>query len=501
MQILGPNGQPVSSGVPYNSHFAKAADLYSGERPWEPTYLGDIDALIPSHDRQTLVAVSRKMMQNWGPMIAIGRQIPSYSIGNRFKPSNHSADKSWQVEAESVIRDQFWPVAFMGGGSGDATEGIRNLVHLYLRDGEYFVLLTKRRSGFPAAQIIPSHQIGQRKGDNTIIDSGRYKGLRMTDGIVKNKSGETVAYHWLGATPDEDKFVSARSIIHRMATDYPEARRGYPVLSHGLNDARDSLQSHEWERFNMLFRSSRTIIEHNETGAPEDDSPGSHFTSGDQSQSDCPNSQVNILHGGTTQHFRAGSNSKLEVLEHKTPGEIYESYGDRMIRNICTGTPWPFSFIWEGRTRGGGTAERRDIEQARRTIEDVQSFVSMDIRRMTGYATKVLINLGALDDNVDWWRWSFSRPPKLSIDDGRVIKGLLDLHSRGLVSDNRILEDLGEDPDEYWAKKYEAAAQKEHQFNETQERMNVELDPRIKGIYSTNEQLPVPVGEVEADGE
>lgn len=468
--------------------YSKASDVWSKSRPWIPTRLGDITDLITASDRQTLVYVSRLMAENWGPVTAITRQIPQYAVGTAWKPSSQSLDEDYQTTVETFVREQFWPIAVMNGVGSEMTPNIRRLALLLIRDGEYFILLTKRRTGFPAIQIIPSHRVGTREQENGLVPRGLYRGLPILDGVVRNRQGVPVAYHILGQTPDKDRYVSARSMIHRMVSDYPEAVRGYPMIAHGLNDARDSLQSHEWERFNMLWRSSRTVIEHNETGAKEEH-PGDHF---DDSTTSCEErkTQVAEIHGGTTQYFRAGTNSKLELLKHENPGQVYESYGNRMIRSICTGVPWPFSFVWEGHTRGGGTSERRDIEQARRTIESVQALITPDIRRVCGYAVSVAANLDLVPSNEDWFKWSFSKPPKLSIDDGRNINALLELHARGLVSDGDVLADLGKDEEDYWKRKFLKGAEKEQEFINAQERANIELDPRIKGVISVNEQLP-----------
>lgn len=492
MQIVDQYGNPTTSGLQSPATYSHGADQWSRARPWQPTRLGDIDMLIPPTDRRTLVSVSRSMVENWGPVRAIARQIPLFAVGNAWKPSNKSTDASYRETTETLIRDLFWPVAAINTPSPDMGSVIKHLIHMLVRDGEYFVLLTKRKSGFPAIQVVPTHRVGQRSGQGATVESGRYKGLPIEDGVICNWSGQIVAYRILGRVPKDDRDVSARSVIHRVFSDYVEGKRGFPAISHGLNDARDSLQSHEWERFNLLFRSSRTIIEHNESGTNEH--PSNYFGEAENGSTGVPGGpKVQTLQGGTTQFFKAGTGGKLEVLEHKNPGDIYESYGNRMIRSICAGTPWPFSFVWEGHTRGGGTSERRDIEQARWMIEGVQSVVDRDVARIYGYAVSVFAQLDEAPAGEDWWRWTSTKPKKLSIDEGRTVKSLLDLHARGLMSDDRMLEELGEgDPDDYWTRKFDSAARKEKAFVEAQERHDVLLDPRIKGVISVNEQNPEP---------
>lgn len=489
-------GNPI---VSTNDRFQRSADTRTKDRPWLPTRLDDITKLIRPVERQTLVAVSRLLVENWGPVRAIARQIPMFTVGRAWVPSLN-ASAGVKKSAERLVREQFCPSVDLAGN--DLATVLYLLTHALIRDGEYFYLLTERKTGWPAIQIIPSHRIGQRSASEKIVANGRYKGLPIEDGVICNRRGTPVAYRFLAEDPKNDEDISARNLIHRFDCDYPEAKRGYPAIAHGLNDGRDGLQAHEWERLNMLARSSHTMIEWNETGAPDND-PRYHFDDdGIPKASGVPGEvTVTPLQGGTWKHFRAGSGSKLEALRHDTPGEVWESHNNRLIRKIYVGVPWPFSWGWEGNGPGGGTAERREIMQARQTIEDTQAIIERDARIILGYGYKKLVKLGAARDTSDWWRWSFSKPPKPTIDDGRVIKGQMDLWRAGLVSDSDMLSDLGKDPEEYWRQKFEHAADKEQAFIEIQASRGVTLDPRYKGMFTPNETAPAQESDDQQDDE
>jgi len=193
------------------------------------------------------------------------------------------------------------------------------------------------------------------------------------------------------------------------------------------------------------------------------------------------------MQGGTWTHFKAGSGSKLEAVIHETPGEVWESFQDRLVWKVCAGIPWPTSFVKGDYGRGGGTAERRDIMQARQTIEDMQSTLEKAARNIIGYAYKKLVKIGSITDSADWWKWSFSKPPKITIDDGRALKASIEMWRAGIISDSDLLEDMGKDHDEYWLNKFNRAADKEILFNEVQAAKGVTLDPRYKGMFNPQE--------------
>ena len=472
-------------------NFNRSTENRGVDRPWVPTKLDDIEKMIPSYDRNTLIAVSRMLVENWGPARSIARQIPMYSVGKAWKPSLDTNDQSVKLEAETTIRDQFCRMATLRGD--DFSTVLYHIAHLLVRDGDCFYLLTEWQSGFPAIQVIPTHRVGQRDSVEHTITSGAYTGYKIKEGIIRNKYGVVIAYRLLGTSSDLDQDISASSMRHVMDSDYPEANRGYPALSHALNDGRDALQAHEWERLNMLARSSHTLIEHSESGIP-DGNPTMNYFNSDGGSSDTPSNTgvtTNTLFGGIYKTVRAGTGYKLESVKHDTPGETWESFGDRMIRKMCAGIPWPFSFIWEGSSRGGGTAERRDIMQARQTVEDMQSTIEKEARVIIGYAFKKLVKLSRVKDTADWWKWSFSKPPKLTVDDGRITKSNIELWRAGILNDEDLLNDMGKDHDEHFRSRFARAADKEIMFIEAQKSKGVELDERYKGMFTANDMKEV----------
>lgn len=479
--ILDQYGNAVNPSRRFN----RSASTWAGDRPWVPTHLDDIGKMIPAHDRKTLVAVSRLLAENWGPWRGILRQMSMYTVGKAWKPSLQTDDEDVQREAEMAIREKFCPMAGLDGK--DFTTKLYELLMATLRDGDGFYMLTEWETGFPAIQVIPNHRIGQRRydKDHSTVESGPYKGLSIEDGVITNKYGTTVAYRLLGKTEDEDTEISARSIGHIFDSDYAEGKRGYPVLAHALNDGRDGLQAHEWERLNMLARSAHTLIEHNETGEPDDDA-NNHF-SDTPANADGSGVATGTILGGTYKTVRAGTGYKLESVKHETPGDVWESFNNRIEKKIYEGVPWPKSFSGDSGQKGGGTAERRDIMLARQTIEDLQCTLERHARRMIGYAYKKMVQTGSVSDSPDWYRWTFSKPPKITIDDGRVSKAMLELWRAGVVSDEDLLTDMGKDHDDFFRSKFAKAADKEIMFNDAQQAKGVKLDPRVKGMFTPND--------------
>jgi hypothetical protein len=98
---------------------------------------------------------------------------------------------------------------------------------------------------------------------------------------------------------------------------------------------------------------------------------------------------------------------------------------------------------------GQGTAERADLGRAQRAVEDRQDLLEYAANRMTGYAVAKLIKLGELPAANDWWKWKFTYPKKLTIDDGRVSKELIEQWKAGFLNTQDVLGYLGKSEDEH----------------------------------------------------
>jgi capsid protein len=245
----------------------------------------------------------------------------------------------------------------------------RHIAETVARDGEAFILLTKTDNDYPRIQQIPCHRIANPNGSNDgKLTTGTYKGKTLTDGIIYS-NGAPMAYCFNDEKGDLIQYIAAADMVHVFDPSWQEQGRGLPAFTHALNDLRDALQSHEWERYAQLMLSSIVMTEHNETGLPDIDD-NANIIGGNGS---CNNEQGIIsenYQGGTVRYFAAKSGGKLEVIKNDRPGDMWESFQNRIYRKALAGINWPYSMVWKA--SGQGTAERADLGRAQRAVEDRQ---------------------------------------------------------------------------------------------------------------------------------
>jgi hypothetical protein len=428
---------------------AQGAITETRDRPYIPVQMKDISELVPARDRKALVSFSRRLILNEGVLKGAIEQKSMYSVGRSWQAQSKSKDREFALLAEEKINDEWQKICDVAGGQNNFQTLLYSFSVAISRDGEGFILLTKTENDYPRVQQIPSHRISTPNGlRDGKLTTGKFKGRNLVDGIVY-RNGAPVAYCYVDQNNDLIEYFDAQNIIHSFDPSWQEQGRGLPAFTHALNDLRDALQSHEWERHAQLMLSQIVMSEHNETGLAPDDNAS--IITGDDTTCQGPIGANGIisdtLGGGQVRYFAAKSGAKLDILKNDRPGESWESFQNRIYRKALSGDNWPLSMCWTA--TGQGTAERADLGRAQRAVEDRQDLLEYAANRMTGYAVAKLIKLGELPAANDWWKWKFTYPKKLTIDDGRVSKELIEQWKAGFLNTQDVLGYLGKSEDEH----------------------------------------------------
>jgi capsid protein len=466
-------------GSPYQYKAARSAERYNGSRPWEPVQLRNIDKLIPSYDRKTLLSASRRMYINIGVARGAIDQKAMYSVGRAWQPDFLGSDTEFGAQAKDWLVNQWYGIGDVRGGMNDFVTSLFLASVAIDRDGEAFILLTKTDDGYPRYQHIPAHQIATGSDET----EGKTKGGVLRDGIVYNPQGAPLWYRLVDDDGKGKEWIQAANMIHLYDPQWQEQGRGLPAFTHALNDLRDMAQSHEWERMAQMMLSSIGIIEYNENGGPDLDDPSNDLI-GDVATG--KGMTIEKLDGGSIRYFRANSGGKIETLKSDRPGEVWENFQDRIIRSALAGINWPYSMSWKA--TGQGTAERSDLGKAQRAVEDRQDILEYAAKRLISYAVAVQQKRQELPASSDWWRWGFSKPAKLTIDDGRVMKELVESYKMGFKSGSDITAAMGREYKDVMRAKAEEAAQRMILIQKMKDKYGVEINPRELVMFTPNEQ-------------
>jgi capsid protein len=449
-------------------------------RPYEPVERKDISQLVPSMDRIKLMSHARRIFLNFGPVKNAINQRSMYSVGRAFVPQFKGADMDFGTVATDWLINTFYAIGDTCGGVHDFKTNLYGMSTAMDVDGEVFVLLTETAGGFPQYQVIPSHRIGNPMG----TEGHKMRGGIIRDGIIYYPSGAPKEYGFLNENGMLVEWIPAANVIHLYDPEWQYQKRGLTALTHCINDCRDILQSVEWERLAMMQMSSISLVEYNEKGGPDSDDPYNALVGNADLNGGMT---VETLDGGTVRYFKSNSGGKIETLVNNRPGNPFMDFHDRLLKSSFAGLNWPYAF-YSGHMAGGGTAQRTEIAMAQRSIEDRQDLLFYAAKRIVSYAIAKAQKRGDLPASPDWWRWDFSTPPKLTIDDGRVMKELESAYKLGFKSASEITAAMGKQYKDVITQKAEESAMRQVIAREVGAKYGVEIEQRELLMLTPNEQ-------------
>ena len=454
LPILNEFGQPMR----YERRLAHAATQRRDQGPTFSVLRGDIDDLIPTYDRHVLGSLSERLYVNFGVLKAVVNQRASFTVGNAFLPSYvGESDMDDGSSIAAFLRKYWFPSCSVEGGVIDwhvLLEVTSVMVDVY---GDGFWLKVIGADGMPRIQIIPPHRVnsglGVYGGEGTVQD-GRFKGFKIRDGIIRYSSGRVAGYRIerrLGEHEDYD----ANDVIHGFDVFFAKQGRGIPLFTHALEDFKVALASIDDERIRQMIVSRMHLTITNETGGADLDDARVAMSTPNQ----CGESFTAKYIPGGIGYMRAGAGEKIEQVKHESPGPLYESFQDRLFKAGIVGADWVFSLVWN--SPGQGTAERAEIMKARRAVVRRHRLLSFFARRATSWAYSVFQSQGRVPLLDHPLAWEFSRPPRLSVDDGRESKMEVDEWRAGLRNTYEITEARGLTENEFYEKRaYEVAHRK-----------------------------------------
>ena len=466
-------------GRQMNYRAARAAN-HNYDRPYEPIEKKDITDLIPSQDRKTLLSHARRIYINFSPIRKAVTQRGTYAVGRAFVPKFKGEDTEFGLAATQWLINSFYRIGDSRGGMHDFNTNLFGYSSAIDIDGEIFVLLTETKKGYPIYQGIPSHRIATPQG----FQDGPQRGGELVDGIVFYPSGEPKEYAFCDKQGKLSSWIPAENMVHLYDPEWQYQARGISGLTPCINDCRDIIQSTEWERLAMMQMSSISLIEYNENGGPDTEDPYNDLVQ------DCATDKglsVQNMDGGTIRYFKSNSGGKLESLASNRPGNPFMDFHDRLLKSSYAALDWPYAF-YDGHGAGGGTAQRTELAMAQRSVEDRQDLLFYVAKRIVSYAIAKAQKRGDLPPSPDWWKWEFSTPPKLTIDDGRVIKELESSYKLGFKSASDITAAMGKEYKDVIYEKAEEAAIRQQAIAAMKKKYGIDIDARELAMMTPNEQ-------------
>jgi len=486
MSILDTNGNPV-----YSRKLIQSSVRSSRSIPFVPDFAKDMDIMFTPQDFRTTLSASRSVVANNGAIKGALIQKADAAVGRAWEPEFQGEDFEWAKLAKDWLRS-WYSACDVRGSLYDFKQDLWLDSFAIDGDGGTFVLLTQTKAGYPQIQHIPAHRIGSRNSSWNgvqVVQEGKYEGLTMRNGVIENGAGAPVAYNFLADLPGNDEQIDAQNIIPIADMEWHNQSRGIPSISHGINEIRKADKSKNAELMAMMMMGSYAILETNEHGGGDPDAAGSLVTE----NSDGEKVLVQSLEEGMVKHFKAGAGESLESIDMKRPGDPWESFQDRIIREVISPV-WPYELAWK-KDSINGTTIRNIQATARMKVEKRQDVLRGPAIRMVGWAIAKAIKIGQLPPSDDWFRWDFTMPPKVSIDPGRDSKALIEEYKIGSVNMTEIMQEMGKTYESVIRERAIEVATRKRIVKEVEAATGETVDDREMQMLTPNEMAPDAVVE------
>lgn len=447
-----------------------------------------IEELITERDRDVICALSLRLFYNMGAFKSVVNQKATYSVGVAWLPTYKGSDK----ENGEIVRNWLVNTLFKNldvrGGIWDWWTNLEQVSKESDVRGDHFTLLTVSEDGeSPRIKNIPAHAIRNKCTTITdgacVVKEGMWTGHKISHGIIYNNNGRALAYRVsTGRMDNQYTDIPAASMIHCFDATLSDGGRGLPVAAHALEDLKHILQSTEYERSRQLVLSSIGLFVENDSGGPDMSDPrfqvqGSNTTTSEVMTTQEISPQI--------WYAKAGEGNKITQLKHESGNDSFQSFQDRMIRSFIAGADWSYSLTWK--PTGQGTAERGEILRARKAIVSRQKMLNAWALRVVSYCYAFANKKGQLPDLENPFGWEFTRPARLSVDDGREGKMLNEGYRLGKYNMSDLLEFEGRTEDEHLEQRAMEAVKRELKIQDKFKEYGVMIDKRELVMLTPNE--------------
>jgi lambda family phage portal protein len=437
----------IAGALGFSRRMIEAANYRPEERSWVWAQAQDSKVDISNGDRTRLLSLSRKLFYNNSIVRSAIRDKAVYSVGPSIAPQANSGDAAWDDAAESWWEE--WSRYPEISGRHDMRTLQMLVSEAIDRDGEIFALLTNRRDGMPAVQVVESHRVGNP--DNKSED--------VVDGVQLDRFARPLAYHVIEGDTLQKRTVrriQADQVVHIYEPERADQVRGYPAVAVALNSLLDRDELLRFEMQAAKIGSSIGLVVQNATGAT-----GAEGFFGDLSKADGQSlTRETVFGGGNIPRLK--SSERIESFMMNRPNEKLDAHLEQYIRAAALGLGLPYEFIWDTSSIGG-VAQRFIIQKAARTFAARQDvLISCFLTKLWNYAIANAMRRRELPMNPNWRRVEWQTPRSITVDVGREANARRDDVKAGLMT---LADFFGEQGLNWKEAVQEIAAEREYSEN------------------------------------
>jgi hypothetical protein len=435
-------GKPLAPSKQASGLYMNPND-YRNYGKYRPQYysqaLNDTEQTVNYSDRQRMVSISRQLFARMPEVTSASKQKASWVVNGGFLPVYNGNNKSWGEAVTKWLVNSWFPACSNKGLAYDWFAVLRLISKMMDKDGDTLMLPIVTKNGFPKLQFVATHRIQSRASDT--VQSGKYAGYPIKDGVIYNPNGSPVAYN---ITTDDDEsndtIISCSNAYLIFDPEFFDKGRGIPIISSALGDALDLEELRFFIKQTVKQQQMLNYVVTNEMGQAEDESVSNSWA---QANNPDPTTPVRLspfveeVTEAGIKYLKTGS--KLEPLKTDTPASSVQDFTKEISKLVMQAMGWPHELILSP-DKIGGAAARGIAEMVRKTIQERQSVIEKFAKVALTFAISTAMENGIIPRNYDedFTDWHFTKGAQLVLDAGNERAADLNDYRMGIKSLNEL---------------------------------------------------------------
>jgi hypothetical protein len=401
-----------------------------GMRVRHSSMVADWASLLPRSRYFESVSDCRWIASSFGLVSGAMEQKADYICASGMRAMFDGDDDEYGDLLEDALTEAD-KVAGVRGPRFTTKEMCRLTIKAFATDGDVFWVPTQSESGFPQLQLIEAHRVGQRDSSKTVVESGRFKGARISAGIIMDRVGREIGFNILGAAEDgsEDVQLSAAECWHVARPKWSSEGRPLPEIAPAILDLWDVREMREAAKMQAIVNARLTLIESNQTGKADTAKAALSLPAGVPTRT-LGGSMVDVVEKGGIRYIRNGNT--LTAHSANMPADQWQRFDTRVSMTSLYAMGWRYEML--DLASLGGSTTRAFQDQINTTIYSAFAAIEPYVVRWRQYQAAKLTKLGILPQHPEWYKIGVTPPPEFTCDPSRSVTSDIDGVRAGLES-------------------------------------------------------------------
>lgn len=342
----------------------------------------------------------------------------SWACSNGFRPIYYGLDQEYGKLLIEYLNTVVLPNCNTAGQNYTFNRTLLTIANEIDVGGDAFVVFVQSRDGLLRMSIYPSSIVGQRNFSETIVQSGRYKGNNIFDGVVYDSYDTPIAYSILQNKKEDDYYMSSRNSQLLFEPEEGRMMRGISIIAAPLITALNQQDIEEYLTRTIKLESKMGVIFNTKTGTGEEHVDGYTLGSEEAVTGTTTNTQPYIHDMGDYIFLDARNNESAQSFEPKQPGDRVADWVRSIEEKVLYALGWHLALISPNSI--GSYAARVMESQVQQMISTRQQTLKRIAKLYCVASIARAIDTGIIpqpkNNSSDWRNIDFSMPPEFQID-------------------------------------------------------------------------------------